>query len=42
MNIIRIYKIAKALLAIAKTVVPVLEELFEKDLNHDGIIGKKK
>ena len=42
MNLIRIYKIAKVLLAIGKTLVPVLEEVFQKDLDKDGHIGKAK
>jgi hypothetical protein len=41
MNVVKIYKIFRAILAISKTVIPVLEELFQKDLNADGIIGKK-
>jgi hypothetical protein len=41
MNIVKIYKIFRALLAISKTVIPVMEELFQKDLNNDGIIGEK-
>lgn len=42
MNILRIYKIAKAILAIGKVLVPVIEELWGKDLNNDGIVGQKK
>lgn len=42
MNILRLYKIAKALLVVGKTLVPVLEELFGKDLDKDGVIGKAK
>jgi hypothetical protein len=40
MNVVKIYKVFRAVLAIAKTVIPVLEELFQKDLNKDGLIGK--
>lgn len=40
MKVVKIYKVFKALLAIAKIAVPVLEELFGKDLNKDGVIGK--
>lgn len=39
MKLIRIYKISKALLAIFKTLVPVLEETFGKDLDKDGKVG---
>ena len=42
MNIVKIYKVLRGLLAVSKIAMPVLEELFQKDLNKDGIIGKPK
>lgn len=39
MNITTIYKIFRAVLTIGKVAVPVLEEIFKKDLNRDGIVG---
>ena len=41
MKIVKLYKILKAILAISKTAIPVIEELLQKDLNADGVIGKK-
>lgn len=42
MNIVKIYKIIRAILAISKVALPVLEDLFKKDLNRDGVIGTQE
>jgi hypothetical protein len=42
MNVVKIYKIIRAVLAVSKIAMPVLEDLFQKDLNKDGVIGSKK
>ena len=42
MNVLRVYKIAKLLLAVTKTLVPVIKEIFGKDLDKDGTIDKVK
>jgi hypothetical protein len=42
MNVVKIYKIIRAVLAVSKIAMPVLEDLFQKDLNKDGVIGQKK
>jgi hypothetical protein len=39
--VVKIYKIFKAVLAIGRIAVPVLEEIFQKDLDKNGVIGKK-
>lgn len=41
MAAIKIWKIARVLLAIGKIAVPVLEEVFKIDINQDGKIGTK-
>jgi len=41
MNIVKIYKFSKAFFAIFKIAMQVLEEVFQKDLNDDGVIGSK-
>lgn len=40
MAILKFYKIAKVILTIGKTLVPVIEEIWGKDLNGDGKVGK--
>jgi hypothetical protein len=42
MNVVRIYKMLRAVYAVAKIAIPVLEDLFQKDLNKDGVIGSIK
>lgn len=42
MSILTIYKIFRAVLTIGKVAVPVIEEIFQKDLDKNGIIGIKK
>lgn len=42
MNVVKIYKFSKAFFAIFKIAMQVLEEVFQKDLNGDGVIGEKK
>lgn len=42
MNILTIYKIFRAILTIGKVAVPVIEEIFHKDLDKNGVIGLTK